>query len=136
MTCLLCFCVSKRSLLLQPVIMFYQKIAEISYNSAALSFFGTGQDDLPAAFLVSNRKQLYRKMTGELPKLVVRGPQEQAGQKPMPIPAAIRFRTDSVVSLSKMIWGVKASFHKIAVCDLADGLGTAQTDVICIFRVC
>ena len=51
----------------------------------------------------------------------------------MPIPAAIRFRTDSVVSLSKMIMGSKASFHKIAVCDLADGLGTAKADIIGIF---
>ena len=71
--------------------MFYQKIAEISYNRAFLSFFGPGQDDLAAAFLVCDGQKFYWKMT---------------------IPAAIRFRTDSVVSLSKMIWGVNPASIK------------------------
>lgn len=41
-----------------------------------------------------------------------RGPQEYCGQKPMPSPAAIRFRTDSVVSLSKITFGVKSASEK------------------------
>ena len=43
--------------------MFYQKIAEISYNRAFLSFVGPGQDDLAAAFLVCDGQKFYRKMS-------------------------------------------------------------------------
>ena len=49
--------------------MFYQKIAEISYNRAFLSFFGPGQDDLAAAFLVCDGQKFYRKMTRRTTKI-------------------------------------------------------------------
>lgn len=116
--------------------MLYQIITEILYNSAVLSFFRTGQDDLPAAFLVSDRKQLYRKMSGRTAKIT--------GKRP---PGAGRLETDAHSRCDQVAhrfcgvafkndMGGKSCFHKIAVCDLTDGFGTTQTDVICIFRVC
>ena len=116
--------------------MFYQKIAEISYNRAFLSFFGPGQDDLAAAFLVCDGQKFYRKMTRRTTEISSKRspgagrPETDAHSRCDQVSHRLR----SVAFKDDM--GSKASFHKIAVCDLADGLGTAKADIIGIFCVC
>lgn len=129
-------CIKKKPPGLHPAIMFYQIIAEILYNSAVFSFFRTGQDDLAAAFLVSDRKQLYWKMSGRIAKITGKRPPGAGGPE-----TDAHSRCDQVAHrfcgvTFKNDMGGKSCFHKIAVCDLADRFGTTQTDIIGIFRVC